>query len=367
MNAAVASHILNAAGMTVSDMNPTAITATVVAVATLLIQPPVAPACTCVGPINTCGVLATAASVFEATVDSIQLLPLSTPPLAADAASLSIYNVRRVTLRDVRAWRGEASTTVITAPDGASCGYEFQIGMRYLIVADRATGGHLAVSRCGLTRPLSEAGGLIAYLRLPGATGSRPPIRVWGQVMRATRWIDFTREYTGVPDAQVTLEGPIRRSIRTGSDGRFIVEDLPAGRYTATVTAPSTMPLGQARPWDFELGATSASACLELDFVAPIDSSISGVVVDERGQPVGGAFVTLHLPDQRDHSGGLAGGGYTTDAQGRYEFKDLPPGRYAIGLHEWRDPAAATIVSLRLGERLVLKPLTIRKLASDRR
>jgi hypothetical protein len=353
-----------------SDMNPTAIAATVVAVATLLMQPPGAQACTCVGPINTCGALTAAAdSVFEATVDSIRLVPLSTPPLATGAASLSTFsnNVRRVTLRDVSAWRGAASTTVLTAADGAACGYEFQIGIRYLIVAARTTGGDLAVSRCGLTRPLSEAGGLINYLRLPRTTGSRPPIRVWGQVMRATRWVDFTREYTGVPDAQVTLEGPTRRSIRTGSDGRFVVDDLPAGRYTATVTAPSTMPLGQVQPWDFELGTTSASACLELDFLAPIDSSISGVVVDERGQPVGGVFVTLHLPDQRDYSRGRAGGGYTTDAQGRYEFKDLPPGRYAIGLHESSDSAATTIASLRLGERLVLKPLIVRRLGSDRR
>ena len=114
-------HILKPAGMTLSDTNATAITATVVAVATLLIQPPGAQACTCVGPIKTCGALAAAGSVFEATVDSIRLVPLSTPPLATGAASLSTLS-NNVTLRDVRAWRGAASTTVMTAPDAAACG-----------------------------------------------------------------------------------------------------------------------------------------------------------------------------------------------------------------------------------------------------
>jgi hypothetical protein len=253
----------------------------------------------------------------------------------------------------------------VTAADGAACGYEFQIGMRYLIVADGTTGGYLAVSRCGLTRPLDEATGLVDYLRLSGATGSRPPIRVWGRVTRAARWIDFAREYTGVPDVQVTIEGPTRRSMRTGPNGHFVAADLAPGRYRATVTAPSAMPLGPVEPWDFELGTTPDSACLELNFVVPIESSISGVVIDERGQPLGGAFVTLHLPDQRDHSQGSAGGGFTTDAQGRYEFKDLPPGRYAIGVGTSRDPAAATIVSIRLGERLVLRPLIVRRVPGD--
>ena len=352
-------------------MNPKAIIATIVTVAALVIRPAVAKACTCMAPVKTCGVLTGAASVLEATVDSIRLVPSPIPQaaLASGAASFSTFSndVRVVTLRDVKAWRGAGSTTVITARDSASCGYEFEIGTRYLIVADAATGGHLAVSRCGLTRRLSEAQGLIDYIRLLGATGSRPPIRVWGQVMRATRWIDFTREYTGVADARVTLDGATRRSIRTGPDGRFVAADLPPGRYRATVTAPSPLPLGRSRPWDFELGATSATACLELDFVVPIESSISGVVVDERGQPVRGVFVRLHLPDQRDYSRGWAGGGYTTDALGRYEFKDLPPGRYAIGLHEPGDPAPATIVSLRLGERLILQPLIVRRPSSHSR
>lgn len=338
------------------------------AVAAFFIKPSTVEACTCVGPIKTCEVLTAAASVFEATVESIRVVASSTPDaLAAGAASFSTFSnqARLVTLRDVRAQRGTASNSVITAADSASCGYDFQVGTRYLIVADRTTGGNLAVSRCGLTRPVSEAVGLIDYLRLPGATGPRPPIRVWGRIVRATQWIDFMREYTGVPDAQVTLEGPARRSILTGPDGRFVIENLPPGAYRATISTPPAMPLGQVKPWNFEVGTTPDSACLELAFVAPIESSISGIVIDERGQPLGGVFITLRFPDQRDHSRGTAGAGFTTDAQGRYDFRDLPPGRYAIGVHESRDPSASTVTSIRLGERLVLKPLIVRRMPSD--
>ena len=333
-------------------------------IALLSIQPRAAEACQCVsGVYSTCSLLTSAASVFEATVESIRRAPSPAPipglPRAAASMTTFSNDVLFVTLRDVKAWRGAASTTVMTAPDEASCGYTFQIGMRYLIVAD-TDGGRLVVNRCGLTRPASDAQGLTSYLRLAGVNATRPPISVWGEVTRAARWIDFRREYTAVPDAQVSLEGPTRHSIRTGADGRFEARDLLPGRYTATVTAPATLPLGPIRPWQFELGTTADSACLELDFLAPIQSGISGVVVNDRGQPQAAVFVTLTLPDQRDLSRGAAGGGETTDAQGRYEFKDLPPGRYAIGIGESRSLANATVVSLRFGERLVVKPLVVR-------
>jgi hypothetical protein len=180
-------------------------TAVVMCVA-LAIWPADADACTCVGPVNICGTLTAGASVLEATVDSIEL----------------VSGVRRVALRDVTARRGPAATAVITALLEAACGHEFKVGIRYLIVADRAPDGRLAVSRCGLTRPLSEAKGLRDYLQLSDVTGSPPPIQIWGRIMRASRWNDFAREFTGIADAEIALQGPIRRSLRSASDGHYV-------------------------------------------------------------------------------------------------------------------------------------------------
>lgn len=326
----------------------------VLSLAAVLVHVSIADACTCVGPINTCSAISSAAAVFDGTVASVRVGP--TAPPEAGSMTITGSDVRIVTFRNVTAWRGAAPTSVRTALHGSACGYEFKVGTRYLVVAEASAGGHLAVTRCGLTRPFSEATGLVDYLRLPVETGTKPPVRIWGQVTRASRWTDFAREHTGVPQARVVIDGPVRQSIRTDADGRFLLDDLPPGRYSATVLPPATLPLGQAASREFELGTTAATACLELDFVAPIDSSISGVVVDAAGAPLAGAFVRLQLLDQRDFSRGAAGAGATTDAQGSYRFTDLPPGRYSIGVGASSDEAAAREVSLRLGQRIVLQP-----------
>jgi hypothetical protein len=103
------------------------------------------------------------------------------------------------------------------------------------------------------------------------------------------------------------------------------------------------------------VGVDKDSACAQLDFIAPIMSAISGVVVDQLGQPRGNVFVQLRLPDQVDLARGAAGAGYTTGPDGRFLFTDLPPGRYEIGFK-----TGGTIVTLALGERRVLPPLVVR-------
>lgn len=321
---------------------------------------------------NTCEMLAEAAAVLEATVESTEIIR-SSPTVWSSTDSCTVV------LSDVKAWRGAAASVVSTSE--STCAADFKKGVRYLIVAYRgADGGLRAGISCGLTRPLSEAQGLLDYLQLAIPAGTPPPSRVWGQVKRATKWEDYTREFVGVPDAQVTFRGKTTRSVTTGADGRYVVTGLPAGDYTITVNPPAAIPeLGPAEPLnDFDLSYRSAPACAEMDFVTQIKSAISGVVVDEKGQPVNNVFVQLQFPGQIDLSRGRAGAGYTTGPDGSYEFTGLPPGRYVIGLNlERKDnysllfpfapveavtASGATVITLAFGERMTLRPIVARRM-----
>ena len=102
-----------------------------------------AEACVCV--MATCGNLTSAASVIEATVESIESVsePAAMPGDAA-SATFGVGDSKRVRLREVRAWRGsEAPTLLMTGEGGGDCGYEdFRPGVRYLIETSRGPGGH---------------------------------------------------------------------------------------------------------------------------------------------------------------------------------------------------------------------------------
>ena len=335
--------------------------------AALTLLPAAAHACTCVILNDTCRPLSAAAVILEATVESVQFVSSSTAPgsLIAGAASGTFLSnqVRLVAVRDVKSWRGSAPKAIVTAADGAACGYDFKVGTRYLVIGDRDGSDTLVVSRCGLTRPLSEAQGLLNYLQ-KAMTASRWPMVVWGEVTRASRWTDFEREYVPVAGARVTLKGPIERSIVTGQDGRYVLSDLQAGRYWIIATPPQGTPeLLMDNSIQLEIGSEPAKACSEIDLIFSITSEISGVVVDENGVPQRGVFLSLRLADQRNLSRGAAGQGFTTGADGRYRFNNLPPGRYQVFLNPEALPGSteAPVITLALGEKIALAPVRIRR------
>ena len=317
--------------------------------------------CTCVWLPDNCYGLATADAVFEATVESIRTEPDAMVSVAV--------------LTGLRSWRGEPQGTVVTASAESACGYTFRVGTRYLVVATRRPDGRLTVSRCGLTQPLADAEGFAAYAK--DLQGPATNTRVWGRVTHATRWADFAREYAPVPRARVTVSGPAQRTAMTDANGRYAFSGLPPGAYTLTADVSGTaLPLGRARPIDFSLDAGRPHACAALDFLAPIASAITGEVVDPAGAPVAGVVVSLLLGDQTDFSRGEAGGGFTTGADGRYRFEDLPPGRYLVGIDIYRDgrstgnpyasvraatTAGDTTVRLGLGERIELSRIVARR------
>ena len=124
-----------------------------------------------------------------------------------------------------------------------------------------------------------------------------------------------------------------------GADGRFVFRGLPAGRYAFNVTATGyvTGNYGQRRPegpsqvLELAAGEKVGDATIRIWKFA----AISGVVVDEAGEPVVG--VTIRAL-RRTLVGGRwqylypSGTNTATDDRGAYRLRDLVPADYVVGV-----------------------------------
>ncbi|MDH3199388.1 MAG: hypothetical protein OEM15_00685 [Myxococcales bacterium] len=118
-----------------------------------------AQACSCMEQTVEDGV-AQAKAIFEGTVTK-------TAPNSATR-----FRGLEVTLAVKRAWKGIDSeeVAVLTASNGAVCGYPFAEGSTYLVYAYREKAEPFRVSLCSLTKPIDQAKADLEHLGKPSTT-----------------------------------------------------------------------------------------------------------------------------------------------------------------------------------------------------
>jgi protocatechuate 3,4-dioxygenase beta subunit len=160
---------------------------------------------------------------------------------------------------------------------------------------------------------------------------------------------------------------------QTDADGRWLVEELPAGEYL--VTASSRGGWQYVQRWYLDAVAPDAATPVQLadserrdgiDIVLPLlpaTAAIEGRVTDTEGRPLEGAFVQIAPvnagePEDRGEGRGIWAYG-NTDRDGHYCVEQLPAGDYTVQVSYWEgaefgeawydgatEPGAATPVQL---------------------
>ena len=121
----------------------------------------------------------------------------------------------------------------------------------------------------------------------------------------------------------------------TDSNGRFSFGYLPAGRYQLRVTKdgyqPAVNAAGDSRRPPAMIQLAAGEARSDLVFRLQLVSSISGVVLDEDGDPLSGVEVLVMRPAfQRGKRRLTPGPMAMTDSNGRYRLSGLVGGQYAV-------------------------------------
>ena len=218
------------------------------------------------------------------------------------------------------------------------------LGQRYVIDAFRGT-GTLSTSSCSQTKPIEEAGSLLAYID----SLSRPSAgaTVTGGVFAETQYsFEPIGRSRGLGGLTVTVDGPVSRSTMSAADGAFRFDGLPPGHYRIGVDAGHSphWEARTARPFDLP----NAHACHDAYVPLTLSATLEGTVVDAAGKPVSNASIALRRTDaltrprNPDFPTFVGYARTRSDELGRYEFRGLQPGQYVVGLNIDSGPTDAS-------------------------
>jgi hypothetical protein len=281
---------------------------------------------------------------------------------------------------------GPSAPEIVIGNGPGNCALNFNTNDRYVVYAyrDRSTGG-LTTNMCTRTRPLSDprTRADLTYFDLMSQPSRRGAL-LTGVVADATPTLAARSSgYRPLGGIEVTLTpeaGGPPLSTTTRDDGTFELTGVPLGTFRIVATVP---PYFEAPPPTTVMMRT-ADGCEEANISTRVDGRIRGRLLDEHARPARG--IQVHLADAtraRDEHPLFATINAFTDEQGEFEFRYVGPGRYVVGvgLHEAvrsgqldrrrfytqaRDPAAATVVNLRIAERVQLSPFTLAPLPVER-
>ena len=284
-------------------------------------------ACSCMSSGPACQAFWTTTAVFDATVIAIEDIQMD----ELLGSELIRFTRRLVKLEVRHAWKGVSAgpLEVITNPSEASCGFEFRVSGRYLIFADdRRFAGRISVSRCSLTQSFDATGDAALFLAsletMP--TGGR----AFGTVTLSQRGFGTTPDIYGQPvELPVRLRGAGQTLTTEAIDGKYRFEALEPGRYEVSIVGPEGYSgWGPGSPIEIP----NNRACAETNFSISPDGRITGRVIDARGRGVPSVRVEAtgaDAPVPEYCAPEMA----SSDPDGFFELRSLPPGRYLVGLN----------------------------------
>jgi 5-hydroxyisourate hydrolase-like protein (transthyretin family) len=225
---------------------------------------------------------------------------------------------------------------VVTGLGGGDCGYGFKQGGQYLVYAHRNDKDkRLYTGICSRTRPLAEAADDLAFIR--SLATAEPTGIIFGEVAKRNyEWKEGEDWRKAIADAELTIEGEeARYELKSNAQGEFRIEGLAPGAYKVKLKIPPGLAKLNSKSEFVETAESevkvSARGCAQTGFWLDSDTRVSGHVIDASARPVTNLKLDMRgAPSDRKNTNTFLSA--QTDAEGRFEFKLVPPGDYLLGV-----------------------------------
>lgn len=159
------------------------------------------------------------------------------------AEKVEIDNKRgsmKVTFSVEQSIRGTDAKTVevFTNSSGASCGYPFKQGERYLVYGRKGSDGKYRESLCGPTTLLKNAEDDLEYAK--DIEEGKPGTRIWGSVYEDKQpSLKDKRTFEPLPNIEITIESKANKfKILTDEKGNYLFKDIPKDSYQVFAKLP---------------------------------------------------------------------------------------------------------------------------------
>jgi len=297
----------------------------------LLIHPVAAQACSCMDRGPACQAFWITDAVFDATVESLEQTMREESVGGLERPLMIREHLVKMSVR--QAWKGvqPGPLDVMTSGSGASCGFEFKVGKRYLVFAlKRAFDGRWTTSICTQTQEYDgtgEAADFLASLVAPRRGG-----RVLGPVTASQHVFDPTRPTAARPvETRVQLTGGGQERTAVSASGRFEFGALPPGPYRIQLQMPQGFSTYQEIR-DVEIA--NVYGCAQANYFLSPAGAITGRTVGSGGRPVANVTIEVTASDARPHRRyELSTMTARTDHDGYFEIRGLPAGQYIVGVN----------------------------------
>ncbi len=291
-------------------------------------------ACSCGGGGQPCQEFGAAAAVFVGTVTDVRTQEAKSVEEARREPGWMPVVFKFAVVQPFSGVSG-AEVEVSTGSGGGDCGYEFKRGETYLVYAYGGREGKpLATGICTRTRPVSEATEDFEFLR--GLAGRGPGVSLDIMVARSLDVVQSgeTRPLGGLAGARLSVEGAGEsREVRTDAEGRARLTGLKPGTYKVRLSLPEELTTYKTE----QEVTVNDRGCASVFYGVADNGRVGGKVSDAEGRAAAGVLVTLVKADALD-SESLNERYARTDAEGRYAFQSIPPGRYLLAVNYRRFP-----------------------------